>query len=263
MGAEFHERSIRKGGLPGGCLSGCVCMRPNWRSAPRRAGEEQSMERQIDRTAGGLASRVYHQIRAEILKGALVPGESVTEMALAKECGVSRTPVREALRQLELEELVELIPNKGAVILGIRPEDICDIYQIRSMLEGVAAERAAKNAQEEDVKKLTDILDLTEFYIARTNLQQLHSMDGQFHQLIYEMSGSRMYKRVLSDLHYYIGLTRDASLKSEGRAAQSVREHRAVLEAISAHDGARARELMTLHVEKALQNVLAHHLQEV
>lgn len=213
--------------------------------------------------AGSLSTRVYHQIRGEIVKGALVPGESVTEMGLAKACGVSRTPVREALRQLELEGLVELIPNKGAVILGIRPEDICDIYEIRSMLEGKVAERAAQYAREEDVKRLTDILDLTEFYISRQNMEQLQVMDGQFHQLIYEMSGSRMFQHVLKDLHYYIGLTRGASLKTEGRAAQSAKEHRAVLEAIAQHDGAKARELMTEHVGKALQNVLARHLQDV
>ena len=213
--------------------------------------------------AGGLASKVYHQIRAEILRGELVPGESVTEMGLASDCGVSRTPVREALRQLELEGLVELIPNKGAVILGIRPEDICDIYRIRSLLEGDAAARAAQRATEEDVRRLTEILDLTEFYISKENLQQLQAMDGQFHQLIYEMSGSRMLRHVLKDLHYYIGLTRAASLKSEGRAVRSVQEHRKVLEAIARRDSAAAQKQMTLHVENALKNVLKKHLQEV
>lgn len=218
---------------------------------------------QNDKSVGGLSSRVYHQIRAEIIRGALVPGESVTEMGLAKDCGVSRTPVREALHQLELEGLVELIPNKGAVILGISPEDICDIYQIRSMLEVGAAERAAQRATEEDVRKLTEILDLTEFYIERQSMHQLQAMDGQFHEMIYEMSGSRMFKRVLKDMHYYIGLTRAASLKCEGRALQSVKEHRAVLEAIAQHDGKKAGKLMKQHVNKALENVLRKHLQEV
>lgn len=221
-------------------------------------GKEQG-----DKSTGGLSARVYHQIRANILKGELMPGESVTEMGLASECGVSRTPVREALRQLELEGLVELVPNKGAVILGIRPEDICDIYQIRSMLEGDVAARAARRATEEDVARLTEIIDLTEFYISKQNMQQLQGMDGQFHQLIYEMSGSRMLRRVLKDLHYYIGLTRDASLKSEGRAAESVREHRAVLEAIVRHDDVMAQERMKQHVDNALKNVLKRHLQEV
>jgi len=218
---------------------------------------------QNEKQTGGLSSKVYHQIRSEILKGALMPGESVTEMGLAKECGVSRTPVREALRQLELEGLVELIPNKGAIILGISPEDICDIYQIRSMLEGCAAERAALRASDEEIRRLTEIADLTDFYIARQNMQQLQAMDGQFHQLIYEMAGSRMLQRVLRDMHYYVGLTRDASLKSEGRAVQSVEEHRLVLDAIRQRDGKRARALMTQHVENARHNVLERHLQDV
>ncbi|MBQ2956150.1 MAG: GntR family transcriptional regulator [Clostridia bacterium] len=216
-----------------------------------------------EKSVGGLSSRVYDQIRAEILKGALMPGESVTEMSLAKTCGVSRTPVREALHQLELEGLVELIPNKGAVILGISPEDICDIYEIRAMLEGGAAERAAERATEEDIRRLTEILELTEFYIEKENMPQLQAMDGQFHQLIYEMSGSRMFRRVLKDLHYYVGLTRGASLKTEGRAAQSVKEHKAVLDAIAKHDGKKACELMTRHVNNALKNVLAKHLQNI
>ena len=216
-----------------------------------------------EKSVGGLSSRVYDQIRAEILKGALMPGESVTEMSLATTCGVSRTPVREALHQLELEGLVELIPNKGAVILGISPEDICDIYEIRAMLEGGAAERAAERATEEDIRRLTEILDLTEFYIEKENMPQLQAMDGQFHQLIYEMSGSRMFRRVLKDLHYYVGLTRGASLKTEGRAAQSVKEHKAVLDAIAKHDGKKACELMTRHVNNALKNVLTKHLQNI
>ena len=217
---------------------------------------------QIDRSGGGLSSRVYQQIRSEILEGALQPGESVTELGLAGECGVSRTPVREALRQLELEGLVELIPNKGAVILGISPEDICDIYEMRAMLEGAAAARAAERATEEDVRQLAEILDLTGFYLSRQNMAQLKSLDGRFHQMIYEMSGSRMYRKMLCDLHYYVGLTRGASLKTEGRAEQSAEEHRAVLSAIERHDPEEARRLMTLHVNNALENVLKRHLQE-
>jgi DNA-binding GntR family transcriptional regulator len=218
---------------------------------------------QVEKIAGGLSAKVYQQIRAMILSGELAAGASVTELGLAQQCGVSRTPVREALHQLELEELVELIPNKGVVILGISPEDICDIFRIRSMLEGSVAERAAMRGGEEDIKRLREIVELTEFYIDRGQMQKLQMMDGQFHQLIYEMSGSRMFKRVLKDMHYYIGLTREASLKCEGRAVQSVKEHRAVLEAIAQHDGKKAGKLMKQHVNKALENVLKRHLQEV
>lgn len=214
------------------------------------------------KTAGGLSAQVYQQIRSAILEGELVSGESVTELGLAKDCGVSRTPVREALRQLELEGLVELIPNKGAVVLGISPEDIRDIYEMRAMLEGAAAARAAQHATDEQVRQLTEVLDLTEFYAARRNMPQLKTMDGRFHQLIYEMSGSRMYRRMLRDLHYYVSLTGGASLQSEGRAVQSAKEHRAVLEAVMRHDSEDARRLMTLHVNNAMQNVLKNVLKQ-
>jgi DNA-binding GntR family transcriptional regulator len=217
---------------------------------------------QMDKIAGGLSAKVYQRIRSMILSGELAAGASVTELGLAQQCGVSRTPVREALHQLELEELVELIPNKGVVIRGISPEDICDIFRIRSMLEGSVAERAALRGGDEDIKRLREIVELTEFYIDRGQMQKLQVMDGQFHQLIYEMSGSRMFRRVLKDMHYYIGLTRGASWQSEGRADDSVEEHRAILEAIEKRDGAKAREEMSRHVCNALSNVMDHHLQD-
>ena len=148
-----------------------------------------------------LTTRVYAQIRSDILSGRYSIGEAVTELGLAKELHVSRTPVREALRQLELEELVEITPNKGAVVTGITAEDIQDIYEIRSLIEGMAAERAAKEATDEDIAKLTEIVDLTRFYLERKNYDQLKTMDGQFHQLLYSMSKSRMLKHILRDLH--------------------------------------------------------------
>ena len=190
-----------------------------------------------------LTTRVYAQIRSDILSGRYSIGEAVTELGLAKELHVSRTPVREALRQLELEELVEITPNKGAVVTGITAEDIQDIYEIRSLIEGMAAERAAKEATDEDIAKLTEI------------------MDGQFHQLLYSMSKSRMLKHILRDLHNYVGRTRGASLKSEGRAQSSLEEHQAVLDAIRSRDGELAKECMTRHVNNTAKNVLKHHLQ--
>ena len=169
--------------------------------------------------------------------------------------------MREALRQLELEELVEITPNKGAVVTGITAEDIQDIYEIRSLIEGMAAERAAKEATDEDIAKLTEIVDLTRFYLERKNYDQLKTMDGQFHQLLYSMSKSRMLKHILRDLHNYVGRTRGASLKSEGRAQSSVEEHQAVLDAIRSRDGELAKECMTRHVNNTAKNVLKHHLQ--
>ena len=208
-----------------------------------------------------LTTRVYAHIRSDILSGRYSIGEAVTELGLAKELHVSRTPVREALRQLELEELVEITPNKGAVVTGITAEDIQDIYEIRSLIEGMAAERAANEATEEEIGQLTEIVDLARFYLERKNYDQLKTMDGQFHQLLYSMSKSRMLKHILRDLHNYVGRTRGASLKSEGRAQSSLAEHQAVLDAIRCRDGDLAKKCMTRHVNNTAKNVIKHHLQ--
>ncbi len=203
-----------------------------------------------------LTARVYRQLRQDILSGRFQEGESLTEMSLAKELSVSRTPVREALRQLELEELVEIRPNRGAIVKGITPDDIRDIYEIRSVIEGMAADRAAREATTEEMDQLEEILDLTQFYLDRGNYEKLQSMDGRFHQQLYNMCKNRMLRHILKDLHNYVGRSRGASLKTEGRARESIREHRAVLEAIRSQDPVEARELMTQHVQNTSQNVM-------
>lgn len=203
-----------------------------------------------------LTARVYRQLRQEILSGRFQEGESLTEMSLAKELSVSRTPVREALRQLELEELVEIRPNRGAIVKGITPDDIRDIYEIRSVIEGMAADRAAREATTEEMDQLEEILDLTQFYLDRGNYEKLQSMDGRFHELLYNMCKNRMLRHILKDLHNYVGRSRGASLKTEGRARESIKEHRAVLEAIRKQDPLAARELMTQHVQNTSQNVM-------
>lgn len=203
-----------------------------------------------------LTARVYKQLRQDILSGRYQEGEALTELSLAKELSVSRTPVREALRQLELEELVEIRPNRGAIVKGITAEDIRDIYEIRSVIEGMAAERAAKEATSEELDQLEEILDLTQFYLDRSNYEKLQSMDGRFHQQLYNMCKNRMLRHILKDMHNYVGRSRGASLKTEGRAQESIKEHRDVLEAMRARNAQAARELMTLHVQNTSKNIM-------
>ena len=117
--------------------------------------------------SGDLTGRVYYKIRQGILNGAWKPGQALTELALTKMLGVSRTPVREALRQLELEGLIELRPNRGALVIGITPGDIEDIYEIRSLLERRATEKAAAHINSEHIDRLREVVDLTEFYLER------------------------------------------------------------------------------------------------
>ena len=115
----------------------------------------------ISRT-GLLRSKVFSQIEDAILTGKYAPGDGLTEMRLSEEMKVSRTPIREALRQLELEGLVEYVPSKGIVVTGIAWQDIEDIYEIRMRIEGLAASRAAENITDEELKELKDVVDLTD-----------------------------------------------------------------------------------------------------
>ncbi|HOA79529.1 MAG TPA: GntR family transcriptional regulator, partial [Defluviitaleaceae bacterium] len=106
-----------------------------------------------------LQGRVFHKIREDILNGKYKSGDSIKEVVVSKELGVSRTPVREALKQLELEGLVISIPNKGTVVAGITEQDIIDIYAIRSLIEGLAARWAAIRISEEQLKQLEEIIN--------------------------------------------------------------------------------------------------------
>ena len=203
-----------------------------------------------------LTERVYQQLRQNILSGKYKDGEALTELGVAKELNVSRTPVREALRQLELEELIEIRQNRGAVVKGISIDDIRDIFEIRSMIESMAAARAAVEGTEEDFERLEETLDLTQFYLDRQNYEKLESMDGRFHQQLYDICKSRMLRRILKDLHNYVGRSRGASLKTEGRAQDSILEHRHILEAMRARDVEAARERMLEHVRNTRANIM-------
>lgn len=202
-----------------------------------------------------LTTRVYKALRADILSGKYPPGASLTEAVVAEEYAVSRTPVREALRQLQLARLVKIIANKGAVVEGITKNDIDDIYEIRLLIERLAAERAAENATEEDVARLQEIIDLTEFYFERKDIEKLKSMDGRFHEYIYVLSHRRILSDILTDLHSSLIRFRGDSMRCAGRTEQTIKEHRDILSAIAVHDAVRAGDLVNLHISNSYHNI--------
>ena len=125
-----------------------------------------------------LGSRVFHMIRENILSGKYERDEELKEKSIGEELGVSRTPVREALRQLELEGLVTIIPNKGAYVVGISQKDIKDIYEIRSRLEGLCAKWAAENITKEQLDELEENIFLSDFHAAKGNAEQMVELDN-------------------------------------------------------------------------------------
>lgn len=205
-----------------------------------------------------LSGRVFKQLRGDIIKGKYKENDELREVTIGKELGVSRTPVREALRQLELEGLVKIIPNKGAYVTGISQKDVKDIYMIRSMLEGLCARWATENITEEQLQELEEIILLSEFHMKRessNSADQVTEMDGRFHAILYEACNSKILSHVLADFHKYVMSARRASVVSEERARKSVREHKQILRAIRDRDADLAEQLANEHILHVIENL--------
>ncbi len=198
---------------------------------------------------------MYNSIRDKILSGDYHENEELRENALATELGVSRTPVREALRQLELEGLVNIIPNKGASVTGITKKDIHDIYIIRSYLEGLCAKWACENITQSQIEALEENLYLADFHARRSHFDQIVELDNKFHDLIYKASASKILNHVLSDFHQYVERVRKITLSRPYRANQSSKEHAAIVEAIKKRDGELAESLAHEHMMNTIQNL--------
>lgn len=203
-----------------------------------------------------LRGKVFNQLQNDILNGKYQPGDSLIETRLSEEMGVSRTPIREAIRQLELEGLVQSIPNKGAVVTGISSKDIDDIYTIRMMIEGLAARWAAEKITPEELEELKEAVEFEEFYTAKNDIHHLLKFDSRFHEIIFKASKSKPLMHTLSTFHHYVQRARNVSLASPGRAQSVLDEHKAILQAIIERDAEKAERLTTEHVRNASMNLL-------
>lgn len=210
-----------------------------------------------------LRGRVYGRIREDILSGRYQQNTELKETAIGAELGVSRTPVREALRQLELEGLVNIIPNRGAYVNMITAKDVRDIYVIRSMLEGLCARWATEHITEEQLEDLEETLCLSEYHTKKGNYEKLYELDSQFHEQLYDASNSRILNHVLSDFHDYVKRVRKATLASQGRSVKSTEEHRAIFEAVRSRDADQAEELAKLHVKHTIECINVCGLEHI
>ena len=211
----------------------------------------------VDTGAKSLEEQVFISLEEEILTGKLKKGDTLAEIALSKRLGVSRTPLRAALHRLAEEGLIEIAPNRGAVVIGVGKEELVDIYKIRMRLEGLASREAAMRISDEDKKKLRDSVELSEFYIVKQDTEHLKELDSEFHNIIYKASGNRLLYKTLSELHRNIKVYRKLSLTVPERLEKSVMEHREILNAIEAGDADTADALTFRHIEAALENLLA------
>ena len=206
-----------------------------------------------------LADQVFERLEAEILSGKYQRGEVVTELQLCAELGVSRTPVREALRRLSQEHLIEDSP-RGTVVLGVVRKDFEDMCAIRLRIEGLAVRGFIDNLTEDSLRQLREAVEFQEFYLNKSDPDHIKAMDSRFHELIYQNCGSAILCDTLSPLHKKVQKFRRLSIEQAGRAETSVREHRAIYEAIAEKDADLAERLMNEHIGNAMQTIIEKEL---
>ena len=206
-----------------------------------------------------LADQVFERLEAEILSGKYQRGEVVTELQLCAELGVSRTPVREALRRLSQEHLIEESP-RGTVVLGVVRKDFEDMCAIRLRIEGLAVRGFIDNLSEDSLRQLREAVEFQEFYLNKSDPDHIKAMDSRFHELIYQNCGSAILCDTLSPLHKKVQKFRRLSIEQAGRAETSVREHRAIYEAIAAKDADLAERLMNEHIGNAMRTIIEKEL---
>lgn len=210
-----------------------------------------------------LRGRVFHKLREDILSGKYEDHEELKEVAIGEELGVSRTPVREAFRQLELEGLIQIIPNKGAYVTGITEKDVKDIYMIRSLLEGLCARWTTEHITEEQLEEMEENVYLAKFHAQKGHLEQLAELDNRFHEIMYEACNSKMLEHQLRDFHEYVLRVRRRTLSSANRGPKSNEEHEQILEAIKAKNADLAQQLANQHIINAYENMVNNGLHEI
>ena len=197
-----------------------------------------------------LADQIFERLESDILTGVYPRGSVLTELSLSDDLGVSRTPIREAIRRLEQEHLVEST-SKGMLVLSITQNDAMIIYDIRIHAEGLAARACAEHITDEQIKEMKELLELQEFYIHKGDSEKAKNIDSQFHQMIYHCTGSPIYVDTLTPLHNKTQKFRKATVTNSGSAEISFAEHKSIYDAIAARDADAAEEAMRTHVKNA------------
>ena len=202
-----------------------------------------------------LADQVFEKLENDIILGIYPPGEVLTELRLAEQLGVSRTPIREALRRLEQERLIA-DSGKGSVVVGITEDDLLDIMNIREQIEGLASYYATLNMTEEGRQELTHIVDLQEFYYSKGDMEHLRQADDLFHDAICQLSRRNVIEDTLVPLLRKTRRFRRISMNDPNRIVNTQAEHRRIFDAMMAGDADLAKALTTEHISQAKAHMI-------
>lgn len=199
----------------------------------------------------GASEFAYNEIRDRLLSGKHPPGTQLNESELSEICGVSRTPVREALRRLALDYFVRIEPNRGAFVIDWSREDITDMFEMRSMMEGLAARKAAERANPTQIAKMSAIIDRGEAVLSDDGVgmrDKFLALNREFHDAILEASGSLKLTEIISRFVEQAVIHRTAAKYTVADVAHSNQQHKELYSAIASGNGLLAEALMRAHI---------------
>ena len=204
-----------------------------------------------DKSSQPLSAGLYSDLQKDILSGELASGSKLTEQVICKRYNVSRTPVREALRQLESDGLIENIPNRGAFVTGLTKRDISDLFDLRALFEIQAVEWAIKRMTSEDIDALSETVDFMEFYTLKDDVEKVLTFNSQFHSIIYAGTKDRMIQKTLSIYQTYLKHSAPAKTYTGDYLKTILEEHKAIFEAFETKNPAAGRKAMEYHMEQS------------
>lgn len=199
---------------------------------------------------------VFNTLRDAILKGELEPGEHLMEVQLAGKLGVSRTPIREAIRQLQAEGLVVMTPRKGAVVAEITKEDLTDVLEVRKTLEKFAVELACININDEELKSLHQCHEIFKAALEQKDLTDIANKDEGFHDVIYSATRNKRLIQILNNLREQIYRYRLEYIKDDEKWFTLIDEHDKLIRAIEEKDVETAKEVIEAHINNQEQTIL-------
>jgi DNA-binding GntR family transcriptional regulator len=192
-------------------------------------------------------------LRKRIFSHDLLPGQRLDEAALAADLGISRTPLREALKILSAEGLVHIKPRRGCFVAELSQDDLEEIFPIMAMLEGRVAYEAALKARPEDLKRLDVLHEKLEKHAAARDVDRYYEVNYLFHDALQELAGNRWLQHMIGDLRKLLRLSRHRSLRLEGRQQESLAEHRAIMAALAERDASTTMQRMREHFASGLE----------
>ena len=199
---------------------------------------------------------VCETLRDAVRRGILQPGERLMEIQLAEDLGVSRTPVREAIRKLEMEGYVIMMPRRGTYVADLSIRDINEVFEIRTSLESLASGLAAERITEDELEKLQRLLVEIGTHIKNGDMESIVRTDTEFHDLLYQASRNKRLVGIISNLREQLTRFRTTSMSYPGRLKATLEEHRNIVEAIAQGDEKAARKAAEHHMEKSEQTLL-------